>query len=82
MNSRVSVIFRCSAQHEHPLCVTVPRRQGVPPELQCPPDSAPGYGGGGNGGCSVPPDLPALVERELRDNLQESKRRGFVLIRA
>jgi len=30
----------------------------------------------------VPDHLADVVERELRDNLQESKRRGFVLVAA
>lgn len=76
-HNRASVVFRCRTGHDHQLCVTVPR--GVPPELRCPNQQAQGFGGGG-GGCAVPVDLQELVERELRESFQESKRRGFVLI--
>jgi hypothetical protein len=77
---RVRAILECPGGHRHELCVTVDR--GVPPELRCDAGQGTGYGPGGGGGCTVPPDLPARVERELRDGLQEAKRRGFVLVRA
>jgi hypothetical protein len=77
---RVRVVYTCPAKHEHELCVTVSR--GVPAELRCPPEQSTGFGGGGGGGCAIPPDLQGRVEQELRDNFQESKRRGFVLIAA
>ena len=32
--------------------------------------------------CVIPPGLQRRVEHELRDNLRESKRRGFVLMAA
>jgi hypothetical protein len=76
---RVRVRYACPGAHEHELCVTV--STGVPPELSCWPDQAPGFGGSG-GGCVIPPGLQRRVEHELRDNLRESKRRGFVLIAA
>ena len=76
-NSRVRTIIECSCGGRHELCVAVEHR-GVPPELRCLPADPQGYGLGGGGGCKIPADLPTLVERELRDNLQESKRRGYV----
>lgn len=77
-NHRVSVVFKCRRGEEHPLCVSVSR--GVLPELRCTPDQGRGYGPGSGGGYTVPSDLTARVERELRDSFQESKRRGFELI--
>ena len=78
-NNRVRAKFECKAGHLHdPLCVAISR--GVPPELRCQPDQPTGVGGGGGGGCSLPNDWQERVERELWDNFQESKRRGFVLI--
>lgn len=67
---------------DHDLCVTLGR--SVPPELRCAEGQATGYGygGGSSCGCRVPERLSDVVERELRDNLQESKRRGFVLVAA
>lgn len=67
---------------DHNLCV--PLTRGVPPELRCPDAQPAGYGGGGSVicGCRVPDHLADVVERELRDNVQESRRRGFVLIQA
>jgi len=75
---RVRVIFTCNIGHEHELCVSIERQ--VPPELRCTPDAGQGYRSGG-GGCTVPANLSDLVQRELRDAFQESKRRGYVLIR-
>jgi hypothetical protein len=75
---RVRVKFQCRSGHGHDMCVIVGR--GVPPELRCPPEEPQGYGGGGGGGCSVPAHLAELVERELRDSLQENRRRGYVLV--
>lgn len=67
---------------DHDLCVPISR--GVPPELRCSDGQPPGYGGGSGAtcGCRVPDHLADVVERELRDNLQESKRRGYVLVAA
>jgi hypothetical protein len=67
---------------EHDLCVTLTR--GVPEELRCEEAAPAGYGSGGSSscGCHVPAGLEDLVARQLRDNLQESRRRGFVLIQA
>jgi hypothetical protein len=76
---RVKLVGRAC---EHDLCVTLQR--GVPPDLRC-EDSAPrgyGPGGGSSCGCRTPEGFDELIARELRDNLQESRRRGFVLIRA
>lgn len=75
---RVRVIFSCRRGHEHELCVSIERQ--VPPELRCTPDAGQGYGPGG-GGCTVPANLSDMVQSELRDAFQESKRRGHVLIR-
>lgn len=76
---RVRVIFSCRRGHQHELCVSIGRQ--VPPELRCTSDADQGYGAGGGGGCTVPAQLNEVVERELRDAFQESKRRGHVLIR-
>jgi hypothetical protein len=65
---------------DHDMCYTI--RRGVPPELRCVPDQPAGYSRGGGGCCIVPPDLEDRVDRELRDNLQECRRLGYVLIRA
>jgi len=67
---------------EHDLCVTLTR--GVPPELRGEEAAPDGYGRGGGSscGCQVPSHIEDVVARELRDNLDESRRRGFVLIRA
>lgn len=75
---RVRVRFQCGAGHPpHPICLQVNR--GVPPELRCDAGEGSGIGGGG-GGCPLPPDLQERVERQLRDNLQEAKRQGYVLV--
>lgn len=76
---RVRVVLSCRRGHEHELCVSIDRQ--VPPELRCDPDAGQGYGPGGGGGCIIPPGIDDLVQRELRDAFQESKRRGYVLIR-
>lgn len=63
--------------HEHELCVRVQRQ--VPPELRC---SLSVGGGVDLGGSScLPADLSSRVEHELRDNFQQTLRRGEVLIR-
>lgn len=77
-NNSVSVQFDCGRGHvPHPLCVQVDR--GVPPELRCVPGQ-PSRISWGRGGCPIPADLPHRVAKELQDNFQECKRRGFVLI--
>lgn len=79
-NTSVTVQFDCNRGHElHTMCIDVGR--GVPPELRCPEGQPSGIVRQG-GGCPVPADLRERVIRELRDNFQESKRRGYVLIRA
>jgi hypothetical protein len=65
---------------EHDLCYPIHR--GVPDELRCVADQPAGYGRGGRGCCLVPPDMEDRVRWELRDNLQECRRLGYVLIRA
>lgn len=67
---------------DHDLCV--PLTRAVPPELRCVDADPAGYGGGGGAtcGCRVPEHLPEVVERELRGNLQDSRRRGYVLVPA
>lgn len=77
---RVSVVFECRGGHRHELCVNVSR--GVPPELRCSDEAPPGFGPSSGGGCTVPPDLRERVERVLRDDLLESRRRGYVLVSA
>jgi hypothetical protein len=67
----------------HMLCVEIQR--GLPPELRCPDGQEAGYGGTGpvpQCGCRVPEHLVALVDREVRENLEESRRMGFVRIKA
>jgi ADP-ribose pyrophosphatase YjhB (NUDIX family) len=76
---RVRTKVRCGGGHEHELCVVVSR--GVPPELRCADEQPAGWSFGG-GGCNLPEDLADQVERELRDDFQECKRRGYVLIAA
>lgn len=79
----VRVKVECSDQHLHDVCVEVDRQ--VPPELRCAPNEGPGYtSGGSGGGCRIPAsdELRARAAQELRDALQESKRRGYVLVRA
>lgn len=76
---RVRVTFSCKRGHEHQLCVSIDRQ--VPPELRCTPDAGRGYGPGGGDGCAIPAVLSQVVQRELRDDFQESKRRGHVLVR-
>lgn len=78
---RARTIVECRHGHRHDLCVTIHR--GVPPELRCADDQPPGYVTNGAGpGCRLPDDLPDRVERELREDLQECRRRGYVLIAA
>ncbi len=76
-NHQVRVVWECSAGHRHEMCR--PASRGLPPELRCAATQDPGYGQGG-GGCALPAGIDSLVERELRDNFQESKRRGYVLL--
>lgn len=76
---RVRVKFECGQSHAlHELCVPLPR--AVPPTLRCEPGQGSGYGPGDGGGCILPGDFTARILRELRDNLQESIRRGYVLV--
>jgi hypothetical protein len=75
-NHRVRVMLACTG-HTHELCVPIGRE--VPKELRCDDQQQPGYGGGG-GGCRVPEDLVERVLRQLRDSLQDARRRGHVLI--
>lgn len=79
---RCHVKLVCRHGCEHDLCYTI--RRGVPPELRCAPSAPAGYSTGSGGGCRLPDpdDMVDRIERELRDNLLESKRRGFVLIQA
>lgn len=68
--------------HEHELCVTIAR--GAPPDLCCRPEEGVGYisGSPSSGGCQLPMDLIARVDERLRNDYQESRRRGCVLIAA
>jgi hypothetical protein len=76
---RVRAKVRCLNGHQHDLCILV--RREVHPDLRCQPDQGSGYAIGG-GGCTLPRDLDELAERELRDNYQESRRRGWIQIAA
>jgi len=67
----------CGNGHEHDLCI--PLKREIHPDLRCKPTEPQGFTYGG-GGCSLPSDLAQLAERELRDNYQESRRRGWILI--
>ena len=78
---RVTTRVICDHGHEHPLCVRVSRQ--VPQRLRCQPSGLPDDAGSGGGPtCHLPVDLVSRVEYELRDNFQESLRRGYVLIAA
>jgi hypothetical protein len=68
----------CNHGHLHDTCI--PLRREVHPDLRCLPTEPQGYSVGGGGACTLPPDLDQLAERELRGNLQESRRRGWLLI--
>lgn len=74
---RVIVRAICDRGHHHPLCVPIQR--GVHPSLRCDGSQPTGYGRGGSG-CRLPDDLEAQVMRELRENMQECVRQGFVLV--
>ena len=69
----------CDQHHEHELCVQVGRQ--VPPDLRCSP-GGPALPEGGMSICHLPLDLRPRVEHELRENLEESRRRGWVKIAA
>ncbi len=75
----VSAHVWCDRRHEHHLCVSVGRQ--VPPDLRCTP-GAPSVAPDGGPACEFPSDLRSRVEYELRENLQESRRRGWVKIAA
>lgn len=64
----------------HTVCFPVPRE--VPPTLRCSSSGPAGYGavGAAGCGCSIPWDAVVLVLRALRDQFEESSRRGHVLI--
>jgi hypothetical protein len=78
---RVTTRVICDHEHEHTLCVLV--SLPVPDPLRCevagpPVDLGPGSGTG----CHFPSDLVSRVEYELRENYQESRRRGYVRVAA
>jgi hypothetical protein len=77
----VSVKVECSSGHPHDICVQIARE--VPAELRCEPSAPAGYSSGSGGSCQIPNagELVTLTERELRDNFQDSKRQGYVLVR-
>lgn len=76
---RVRAKVRCRNGHHYDLCILV--RREVHPDLRCQPEQGAGYAMGG-GGCVLPADLDALAERALRDDYQESRRRGWIEISA
>lgn len=75
----VSARVWCDNGHEHQLCVLVDRQ--VHPRLRCAP-GGPVAGMPGGSPCQLPPDLQSRVHYELRENFQESLRRGWVEVRA
>ena len=75
---RVRAKIQCRNGHWHEACILV--RREVHPDLRCAPEQSQGYGPGGGGGCTLPPDLDARAERELREHYQESRRRGWIEI--
>lgn len=78
---RVTTHVICDHGHEHTLCVLVSRQ--VPPPLRCESTgSAVDLGPGGGPTCHFPSDLVSRVEYELRENFQESRRRGYVQVAA
>jgi hypothetical protein len=80
MHHRVRVHFVCNCHGKtYELCRPIQRNTA--PSLRCAEEAPAGYTqGSGLQSCTLPPDLDARVERELRDNMQECMRRGFVLI--
>ena len=82
MNSReardhIRVVLQCRKNRRHELCVPWPKP--VNPALSCPAAQGSGFGPGG-GCCAVPGDLNARIERVLRGDYSETRRRGYVLI--
>ena len=73
----VSTHVQCDHGDMHELCVRVQRQ--VPPDLRCTPSGGAVTNGRGPA-CHLPQDLESRVEYELRENLQESLRRGWVKI--
>ena len=81
-HNRARVFLQCGGHQHGPLCVPITSGRPVHPKLQCPQDDPAGYGAGGGGaGCLIPPDLEQRVESELRDDRQEHRDRGYILIR-
>lgn len=76
---RVTAHVVCDHGHDHILCVLVSRQ--VPEVLRCESTGSPVTLGAGSGPiCRFPADLVSRVEYELRENFQESRRRGYVLV--
>lgn len=76
---RVTTHVICDHGHDHTLCVLVSRQ--VPEVLRCQSTGSPvSLGSGGGSLCHFPADLVSKVEYELRENFQESRRRGYVLV--
>lgn len=77
----VTTHLTCDHGHDHALCVLVSRQ--IPESLRCQSTGTPvDLGSGGGPVCHFPADLVSRVEYELRENFQESRRRGYVLIAA
>lgn len=78
---RVRVKVRCRSGHDHDLCFRIHR--AVHPDMRCESQEDSGYSvGGGGGGCILPRDLDERVDYELSNNFQQSRRQGYVLIKA
>lgn len=78
---RARTLVICRAGHRHEVCVRVSR--GLPPSLRCTTIEPSGFAyGTGSGGCVLPVDLEERAMRELRENMQECIRRGYVLVSA
>jgi|GEM_PF-2448269 len=78
---RVTTHVTCDHGHVHTLCVVVSRQ--VPESLRCDSSGSPVDLGPGTGpSCHFPSDLVSRVEYELRENFQESRRRGYVEVAA
>ncbi len=78
---RCRVQLRGARGCQHQMCYPIPR--AVPSEWRCDTQEPSGYGDSGGApacGCAVPTDVEAQILRQLRDDLLECRRRGFVMV--